>query len=185
MNPGVTSVRTGEPRGGEQSAVSAPPIRRQEFWGAEADKLFANAVAEFRRGADELLKAAGQRHRSEVAELSDAIAKQHELISTLKKEAEQAASRHREAERSWQAEAARAKAAQDGWAREKDELKRAAAAKEQEFAAQLKKSIAEAEQFVLKARAECEGAVFRCLEETESALRTVFQAKFKRNGNLS
>ena len=185
-DPVVTSVRTGEARGTEQSAVSEPLIKGQKFWGAEAERLFADAVAKLRHGADEVVKAAEQRHRGEVAELSGAIAKQHELITTLKKEAEQAANRHREAERSWQkAEAARMKAAQDAWAREKEELKREATLKEQEFAARFKKNIAEAEQFVLKARAECESAVVRCLGEAESAIRAIFQTKIKWNSDPS
>jgi hypothetical protein len=182
----VTSAKTGEARGAEHSAVSEPQIKGQEFWGAEAERLFAHAVAELRRRADEVLKVAEQRHGSEVAELTRTITKQHELIATLRKEAEQAASHHREAERSWQkAEAARMKSAQDAWIREKEELKREATLKEQEFAAQLKKNMADAEQFVLKVRAECESAVFRCLGEAESAIRTIFQTKVKRNSGLS
>ena len=144
--------------GAEQSAVAEPPITRQKIWGAEAERLFATAIAQLRREADEVLKAAEQRHRSEVAELSRTMAKQQELIATLRKEAEQVANSHREAERGWQkAEAARIKAAQDGWGREKEELKREATLKEQESAAQLKKNIAEA----------------------ESAIRAIFQTKIK------
>ncbi|HXV25368.1 MAG TPA: hypothetical protein VED46_14035 [Alphaproteobacteria bacterium] len=167
-------------RGTEQSAFAKPSVTKQKLWSAEAERRFTDAVEDLRREADEVLRAAELRHRNEIEELSRAIAKQHELITTLKKEIEQAVERHREAERNWQkAEAERMKAAQDTWAREKEGLKREATLKEQEFAAQLKKSLADAERLIVKSRAEYESAVLHCLGETERQLRTVFQTKTK------
>ncbi len=166
--------------------VAEPPITRQKFWGADAERRFTDAVAELRREADAVLHAAERRHRSEVEELSRANTKQHELIATLRKEAEQVAHRHREAERSWQtAEAARMKTAQDAWAREKEALKREAILKEQEFASQLKKTIVDTERLMVKSRTEYENAVLRRLSETEKEIRAIFQTKTGQSSGLS
>lgn len=179
--PVLTSGRVAE-----QSAVTEPTITRQKFWGANAERRFADAVAELRHEANEVLLEAEQRHRNEIEELSRAITKQHELITTLRKEAEQAAHRHREAERSWQtAEAARMKTAQEAWAREKEALKREAILKDQGFAAQLKKTITDAERLMVKAGAEYENAVLRRLAEAEKEVRAIFQTKAGQSSDLS
>ena len=165
-------------RGAQQSAISEPVVAKRTIWGPDAERRFADAVTELRREAEEVVQAAERRHRTEVEELSRAIAKQHELITTLKEEAEQAALLHREAERNWQkAEAGRMKAAQDAWAKEKEGLKSEAALKEQDFAARLKKITADAERLAVKTRTDYESAVLRCLSEAERGVRAVFQNK--------
>ena len=165
-------------REAEQSAIAEPVAAKRTIWGADAERRFADAVAALRREAEEVVQAAERRHRTEVEELSRAIAKQHELITTLREDAEQAALLHREAERSWQkAEAGRMKAAQDAWAKEKEGLKSEAALKEQDFAARLKKSTADAERFAVKTRTDYESAVLRCLSEAEREVRAIFQTK--------
>ena len=166
--------------GAERLVISESSAAKQKVWGVDAERRFADAFAALRHEADELLQAAERRHRTEIEELSRAITKQHELITTLKKEAEQSALRHLEAERSLQsAEAARMKAAQDAWAKEKEELKREAALKEQEFTAQLKKITADAERLMEETRTDYESAVLRSLGEAERGVRAIFQIKTK------
>jgi hypothetical protein len=172
---GRDSMDSTPSREAEQPALSEPLTAKQKIWGVDAERRFADAFAALRHEADELLQAAERRHRSEIEELSRAITKQHELITTLKKEAEQSALGHLEAERSRQsAEAARMKAAQDAWAKEKEELKREAALKEQEFTAQLKKITADAERLMEKTRTGYESAVLRSLGEAEREVRAIF-----------
>jgi hypothetical protein len=168
--------------GAERLVISESSAAKQKIWGVDAERRFADAFAALRQEADEMLQAAERRHRSEVEELSRAIAKQHELITTLKKEAEQTALRHVEAERSWQtAEAAKMKVAQDAWAKEKEGLRRERAMKEQEFAAELKRITADAERLVEKTRTDFESAVLRSLGEVESKVRD-FSNQFKIEG---
>jgi hypothetical protein len=165
-------------REAEQSTIAEPVAAKRTIWGADAERRFADAVAALRREAEKVVQAAERRHRTEVEELSRAIAKQHELITTLKEEAEQAALLHREAERNWQkAEAGRMKAAQDAWAKEKEELKSEAALKAKDFAARLKKITADAERLAVKTRTDYESAVLRCLSEAEREVRAIFQTK--------
>src|SRR5205823_2172838 len=102
--------------------VDHPPYAEQR-WTDELGQLVKAAFAELRQEAEAALTVAEQRRLDDMKELSAAIVKQHDVIASLKRDAEQAeqeaAMQLSKAEQRWRhGEAERMNVARHEWARE-------------------------------------------------------------------
>ena len=175
--------------------------RTEQRWTDELNQLAQAAFAELRQEAEAALTAAEQRRLDEIKELSAAIMKQHDLIASLKRDAEQArqeaAMQLSRAEQQWRhGEAERMNVARHEWAREMEALKRElekhrsnsvqleatvaelraeGESRKRDFENELRDAATEAQQTLCRARAEWQSEVSRCLEAAGVQISAAFE----------
>jgi hypothetical protein len=185
-------------RSGSIDGGLCSPTDSERPWSDELDQLVHEAFADLPVRAEAALAAAEQRRVEEIKELSAAIMKQHEVITALKRENEEAreatARQLSKAQHEWQRqEAERTEVASAAWMCEKNELireldkqrssveqltgmvaalKAEGEAKNCDFEKQLKEAAAEAELRLLRARAEWRSEVERCIKAAGMQINT-------------
>jgi len=175
--------------------------RTEQRWTDELNQLVQAGFAELRQEAEAALTAAEQRRLDEITELSAAIMKQHDLIASLKRDAEQArqeaAMQLSKAEQQWRhGESERMNAARHDWDQETEALKRdleeyrsstehlevtvaelraEGESRKRDFENRLREAATEAQQTLCRARAEWQSEVSRCLEAAGVQISAAFE----------
>jgi hypothetical protein len=175
--------------------------RPEKRWTDELNQLVQAGFAEVRQEAEAALTAAEQRRLDEITELSAAIMKQHDLIASLKRDAEQArqeaAMQLSKAEEQWRhEESERMNAARHDWDQETEALKRdleeyrssnehleatvaelraEGESRKRDFENRLREATTEAQQTLSRARAEWQSEVSRCLEAAGVQISAAFE----------
>ena len=174
----------------------------EQRWGVEVDRLFSHAITELRQEVERALRELEQRHASEMKDLTEAVRTQHGIIAALelsnRRVKDEAAAQLSAAERAWQqGEADRMKAAQEEWARQKDDLireidhhraaaeqleamllalKEQSAAKERDAEVRLEQVKQDSERMLRNARSEWQMEVAKRLESAGVQILAVFDS---------